>query len=79
MLTVVRRINQELSEPEYENGLGLATSACIGVLDRPSRDSDPDELLRAADMTLRRAKAGGHRQWQLYDPAQDTRDRHAYG
>ena len=79
VLTVVRRINQELSEPEYENGLGLATSACIGVLDRPSRDSDPDELLRAADMTLRRAKAGGHRQWQLYDPAQDTRDRHAYG
>jgi diguanylate cyclase (GGDEF)-like protein/PAS domain S-box-containing protein len=79
VVTTVRRINQELSEPDYAVGRGAALSACIGVVDRPAPDSDAEELLRAAEMTLRRAKAAGHRQWQTYDPVRDADDRHRFG
>ncbi|HEV7977549.1 putative bifunctional diguanylate cyclase/phosphodiesterase [Amycolatopsis sp.] len=79
VVTTVRRIHQELSAPIYVNGhRGVAASASIGVVHRPARDTDPAELLRAADMTLRRARRNGHRQWQLFDAAQDLRDRKAF-
>ncbi|MBP2182103.1 putative bifunctional diguanylate cyclase/phosphodiesterase [Amycolatopsis magusensis] len=77
--TTIRRINQELAEPVYlDENTGVAASASIGVADRPPRDLPPSELLRATDMTLRRAQRNGHRQWQLFDPEQDRRDRHRF-
>jgi len=79
VLTMVRRIYQELSEPVYVDGhRGVAASASIGVVHRPERDIEPAELLRAAHMTLRRAQKNGHRQWQLFDPSQDVHDRRSF-
>jgi diguanylate cyclase (GGDEF)-like protein/PAS domain S-box-containing protein len=76
VIDIIDKINEELSEPAYLDGHhGLATSASIGVVHRPWRGSDPADLLRAADMTLRRAKRSGRRQWQLFDPEHDTADR----
>ncbi|AXB41110.1 putative bifunctional diguanylate cyclase/phosphodiesterase [Amycolatopsis albispora] len=77
--TTIRRINQELAEPVYlDERTGVAVSATIGVAHRPSRDLAPSELLRATDMTLRRAQRHGHRQWQVFDPAQDRKERHDF-
>jgi len=46
----------------------LRISASIGVVERPAAATSPTELLWAADMTMRRAKAGGKGRWTLFDP-----------
>jgi diguanylate cyclase (GGDEF)-like protein/PAS domain S-box-containing protein len=73
--TIVAAVNDELGQPFYVDGVGLAPSASVGVVHRPARDVDPDELLRAADVTLRRAKEGRRGQWELFHPDQDAEDR----
>ncbi len=75
VVTAIGRINDELAEPVYVEGRGIAVSASIGVVDRPSPGFDPAELLRASHMTLRRAKKSGPRQWGLYDAGRDAADR----
>ncbi|WP_410586456.1 putative bifunctional diguanylate cyclase/phosphodiesterase [Amycolatopsis sp. lyj-23] len=79
VVTLVRRITRELAEAEYVDGeRGVAVSAAIGVVHRPPRDTTPAELLRASDLTLRRAQRTGS-QWGLFDRDLDRRDRHDYG
>ncbi|WP_285753315.1 EAL domain-containing protein [Lentzea sp. NBRC 105346] len=73
--TIVANINAELAEPTYVDGHGLAVSVSIGVVHRPAPDTDVAELLRAADLTLRRAKAGRRGQWELFDAERDAADR----
>ncbi|WP_309112998.1 diguanylate cyclase domain-containing protein [Saccharothrix sp.] len=69
---MVERINAALEIP-LPNGTAL--SAGIGVVDRPSPGWATSELLRAANATLRRAKAKGKGQWQTYDRPKDTASR----
>jgi diguanylate cyclase (GGDEF)-like protein/PAS domain S-box-containing protein len=73
--TIVRAINDELAEPFFVDGHGLALSASAGVVHRPSKDIDPAELLRAADQTLRRAKERRRGQWKVFDRDTDAEDR----
>ncbi|WP_328612593.1 diguanylate cyclase [Amycolatopsis sp. NBC_00355] len=77
--TIVRAINDELAEPFFVEGHGLALSASAGVVHRPVKGIDPGELLRAADQTLRRAKARRRGQWKMFDPVADAADRRAQG
>lgn len=74
----VESINEALSEPIYIDDLGVAVSASVGVVHQPTSDLGPLELLAAAEMTLRRAQRGGHRQWELFDPTKDARDRERF-
>jgi diguanylate cyclase (GGDEF)-like protein/PAS domain S-box-containing protein len=74
--TIVADINEDLAEPTFVDGHGLAVSVSVGVVHRPSPDLDPTELLRAADAALRRAKTR-RGQWELYHPDQDAQDREA--
>jgi diguanylate cyclase (GGDEF)-like protein/PAS domain S-box-containing protein len=76
--SIVERINRELAEPIYVDSHGVAVSASIGVVHRPPLHTEPAELLRAADFTLRRAKAAGRGQWELFHPSQDAKDRQTY-
>ena len=78
VVTTIRRINDLLSAPFHSDGKRVAVSATIGVVHRPPRDSVPSDLLDSADLTLRRAKGSGRRQWELSDRAQDGRDRQAF-
>lgn len=73
--TVVDRINRRLAEPIYMDGHGVTVSTGIGVVARPPVGTDPSEVLRASDLALRRAKRHGRRQWRLFDPGQDARER----
>lgn len=69
---LVERINEALERPM--DG-GVALSCGIGVVDRPAAGWDVAELLRAANATLRRAKAIGKRQWLPYDRHEEQRSR----
>jgi diguanylate cyclase (GGDEF)-like protein/PAS domain S-box-containing protein len=76
--TIATRINEELSEPVYLDGAGMAVTACIGIVQRQAGGIRPAELLRQSDTTLRHAKSNGKRQWALFDPQQDVVDRERF-
>jgi diguanylate cyclase (GGDEF)-like protein/PAS domain S-box-containing protein len=73
--SIVRAINDELAEPCFVGGHGLALSASAGVVHRPAKGIDPAELLRAAEQTLRRAKVRRRGQWKVFDRDADAQDR----
>lgn len=54
---------------------GVAATATIAVLHGPPADSTPAELLRATDITLRRLKINGRRQWGMVDELANEEDR----
>jgi diguanylate cyclase (GGDEF)-like protein/PAS domain S-box-containing protein len=75
LATLIKRINDELAEPIYLDGHGVAVSASIAAVRRPPHATTPEYLLGAAQATLRRVKSAGKRQWGLYDPQRDSRER----
>jgi diguanylate cyclase (GGDEF)-like protein/PAS domain S-box-containing protein len=68
-------IDEELSEPVYLEGAGVAVSTSIGFVRTCGPGVDPTAVLRRAHSTLRRAETGGKRQWAIYDNKADTADR----
>lgn len=68
-------INAELAEPHYIDDVGIALTATIGVAQLPAGRCRPDELMRAAGVTLRRLRYQGARQWARYDPDADRAER----
>jgi diguanylate cyclase (GGDEF)-like protein/PAS domain S-box-containing protein len=80
VVTMIGRINDELAEPIYlADGSGVAASATIGVVHRPPAEMSMEDVLQAADFTLRRARRNGSRQWGLHDARSDAADREQYG
>ncbi|GAA4523675.1 putative bifunctional diguanylate cyclase/phosphodiesterase [Amycolatopsis samaneae] len=77
--TMVERINQALSEPVYLDGAGLAVTASFGVVEEFPRTADPAEVLRSADLAMRRAKRKGPGRWERYDPVWDVHAGQAVG
>ncbi|MEU0882951.1 EAL domain-containing protein [Lentzea sp. NPDC005914] len=73
--TTMATINADLADPFYLDDHGLAVSVSAGVVDRPSPDVEPTELLRMADLALRQAKKDQRGQWELFHSNQDTADR----
>ncbi|WP_156893220.1 EAL domain-containing protein [Actinokineospora enzanensis] len=76
--TLAAEFNAVLAEPTYVDGEGIAATATIAVVDLPTADSDPNELLRATDIAMRTRKHQGRRQWTLVDPEQNERYREHY-
>jgi diguanylate cyclase (GGDEF)-like protein/PAS domain S-box-containing protein len=75
VLDTVSSINEQLAEPVHLPGGGVGLSASIGIAHGLIGEIDPFELLRRADVALRRAQATGNRQWAEYDRPRDTVDR----
>ncbi|MFI6101348.1 putative bifunctional diguanylate cyclase/phosphodiesterase [Lentzea sp. NPDC051213] len=73
--TTMAAINADLAEPIFVDDHGLAVSVSAGVVDRPSPDVDPTELLRMADLALRQAKKDQRGQWELFHGNEDTEGR----
>ncbi|PWK86006.1 PAS domain S-box-containing protein/diguanylate cyclase (GGDEF)-like protein [Lentzea atacamensis] len=71
-------IDEELSEPVYLEGAGVAVSTSIGFVHAAGPGADPTAVLRRAHSTLRRAETGGKRQWAIYDHEADVADRARY-
>jgi diguanylate cyclase (GGDEF)-like protein/PAS domain S-box-containing protein len=78
VISIVERIFQELGEPTYHDGHGIGISASAGIVVRAITEVDSTDMLRAAEITLHRAKEAGKAQWMLFDPALDLRDRNRY-
>jgi diguanylate cyclase (GGDEF)-like protein/PAS domain S-box-containing protein len=57
-----------VAEPVRVGPHRLRVSASIGVVERPAARTDPAEIMKAADVTLYRAKAAGRGRWARYDP-----------
>ncbi|MGW4211976.1 putative bifunctional diguanylate cyclase/phosphodiesterase, partial [Lentzea sp. NPDC004789] len=72
---IMKSINEDLLEPAYVDGHGLAVSVSAGVVHRPSPDVEPIDLLRAAERALRKAKTGRRGQWEVFHAGQDAEDR----
>ncbi|GAA3430761.1 EAL domain-containing protein [Kutzneria kofuensis] len=75
VVTMIDRINEELAEPIYlTDGQGVAASATIGVVHRLPAEMSMEDVLRTAELTLRRAQRKGT-QWELHDARLDVDDR----
>jgi diguanylate cyclase (GGDEF)-like protein len=61
-------------EPFLMDGSELLMTVSIGIVERAVADTDPTELLRAADITLHWAKSDGKSRWSLFDPARNERE-----
>lgn len=62
-----------LREPITVGGRELTVSASIGVVDSRAVGADPQQLMRAADITLYRAKAAGKSRLARYDAGDSAR------
>ncbi|WP_410649506.1 putative bifunctional diguanylate cyclase/phosphodiesterase [Amycolatopsis sp. cmx-4-54] len=78
VIALVEQALEELVEPIYLGGHGIGVSASAGIVVRPVTDGGPEDLLRAAEIALHRAKEAGKAQWMLFDPELDARDRGRY-
>jgi diguanylate cyclase (GGDEF)-like protein/PAS domain S-box-containing protein len=59
---------EELAEPVYyDQSAGIAVSASVGIVEGEIGSVDAEDLLRAAELTVHRAKAAGKAQWVLFD------------
>ncbi|MFC4855124.1 putative bifunctional diguanylate cyclase/phosphodiesterase [Actinophytocola glycyrrhizae] len=76
--TMATRINEELAEPVFVGDHGVAATATIAVLHQPTPGTTPADLLRATDITLRRLKQTGRRQWGMVDEQQNEADRELF-
>ncbi|MBN6037766.1 EAL domain-containing protein [Amycolatopsis sp. 195334CR] len=76
-VSLVHELRRELAEPAFVDGHGLGLSVSLGVVNRPAQHHEAAELLRESHQALRRAKAGGHGQWELSHPEQNRLDRTA--
>ncbi|MGH3718610.1 MAG: putative bifunctional diguanylate cyclase/phosphodiesterase [Pseudonocardiaceae bacterium] len=68
-------INIRLCEPIYLDNRGIAVSAGVGVAHGLAGATSHRELVRAANITLHRAKRIGRGQWDLYDAGHDAHQR----
>lgn len=67
-LIIANRIQQRLSEPFQIEDHSIYVSASIGVATTACEPSDPDSILRNADIAMYRAKAGGRSRYVIFDP-----------
>jgi diguanylate cyclase (GGDEF)-like protein/PAS domain S-box-containing protein len=68
---LARRIVVVLSEPFELDGQQVAIGTSIGVAFVPEDGGSPDELLKAADMALYRAKGDGRGVHRFFEPGMD--------
>ncbi|WP_197084427.1 putative bifunctional diguanylate cyclase/phosphodiesterase [Saccharothrix sp. ST-888] len=62
-----------LAKPVLIGDHRLAVGASVGVLERRVATTTPGAAVRAADLTLYRAKEAGRGRWTLFDPTENAR------
>ncbi len=67
-VAVAEAVLAALSRPFLIGDQQLAVRAGIGVVERPVAATTPGAAMRAADLTLYRAKKEGRGRWTLFDP-----------
>lgn len=78
VIALVEQALEDLREPMYLDDHGIGVSASAGIVVRDVADGGPEDLQRAAELALHRAKEAGKAQWMLFDPDLDVQDRARY-
>ncbi|MFI7605061.1 putative bifunctional diguanylate cyclase/phosphodiesterase [Micromonospora sp. NPDC049366] len=65
-------------EPALVDGHELSVTASVGVVEQQVAGTTSGDLMRAADATLRWAKAAGGARWEVYDADRNRRERARY-
>ncbi len=71
-VAVAKTVLAALSRPFRIGDQRLAVRASIGVLERPVAATTPGAAVRAADLTLYRAKKESRGRWTLFDPKRNA-------
>jgi diguanylate cyclase (GGDEF)-like protein len=66
------KVIETLLEPFEVNGHQVIIGTSIGIAMAPADGSEPDQLLRNADMALYRAKANGRGNYHFFQPEMDA-------
>jgi diguanylate cyclase (GGDEF)-like protein len=66
------KLIEALSQPFAFNGFEFSTTASVGTAIAPDDGSDPDTLMRHADLALYRSKADGRSCWRLFAADMDV-------
>ncbi|MGH3655200.1 MAG: putative bifunctional diguanylate cyclase/phosphodiesterase, partial [Micromonosporaceae bacterium] len=66
-IAVARSILDAVNQPVLINGHKLRATASVGVVERALDETDPADLMKAADITLYQAKISGKNRWAVYD------------
>jgi diguanylate cyclase (GGDEF)-like protein len=67
------RLIAEIAKPFGLEGHQVVIGASVGISIAPNDASDPDKLLKNADMALYRAKNDGRDSWRFFEPDMDAR------
>jgi diguanylate cyclase (GGDEF)-like protein/PAS domain S-box-containing protein len=70
---LARRLGEALRAPYNLEGHTVIVDTSIGIAFAPVDGTEPDELLKAADMALYGAKADGRGTYRFFEPAMDRR------
>ncbi|MGH3747900.1 MAG: putative bifunctional diguanylate cyclase/phosphodiesterase, partial [Micromonosporaceae bacterium] len=78
-VAVAESVLEVVREPVFVNGHQLRVTGSVGVVEQPLSGadpavSDPAALMRAADITLSRAKSNGKDRWALFDTDRNERE-----
>jgi diguanylate cyclase (GGDEF)-like protein/PAS domain S-box-containing protein len=74
VVDVARAVLASLDATFQIDGHCLATSASVGVVERPVAGTSVADIMKAADTTLQWAKSAGKRRWVLFDPERHDRE-----
>ncbi|MFC1407986.1 putative bifunctional diguanylate cyclase/phosphodiesterase [Streptacidiphilus sp. N1-12] len=72
-VAVARTVLDALTKPVLVGDHQLSVGASVGVLERTVATTTPMAAVRAADLTLYRAKEEGRGRWTLFDPGRNAR------
>jgi diguanylate cyclase (GGDEF)-like protein len=67
-----KRLLRELSRPFEVDGHQVVIGTSIGIAIAPSDGTDPDVLLKSADISLYRAKSDGRNRYRYFEPEMDA-------
>ena len=71
--TLAARLIREISEPYIVHGHQIVIGASVGVAIAPNDGSDPDRLLKNADLALYRAKEDGRGTHRFFEAGMDAK------
>lgn len=70
--TLAQRLVDEIAKPFEAEGHEIIIGTSIGISVAPNDGTDPDALLKSADMALYRAKDNGRNTFSFFEPAMDA-------
>ncbi len=72
-VALARRVRESIAKPYHLNGHQVVVDISIGISVAPVDATEPDQLLKNADMALYGAKADGRGAYRFFEPEMDAR------